>query len=1013
MRMHMKFLLSITIATVFLLLIFTQLDERQDTYSTGERRRSSTESMKDEGLQRQDPGRQWPSVSRMTAEHMPVDTKRTLKTNRVKSDEQYVAEFDVKQEKSIGKDKADTPPEPGTATSHNQLPKSESKAPANVVTKPPETAKYPSWFSEAWNRSPVRSLTETFVGDKPFFPHCKPSKNTAKGVPYIEPKDYIPESKNPCWYEDPARKKGFRCIPYFYIAGVAKCGTTDLYRRLRLHPDIMMGTMKEYHFWDRERFGNVEMSDSGNVSIVHRKPWTFEQYTDFITGNAGLKKVSNDVKFNQHSHKIFGDGSPSYLWDILNWGRLEGNQGCKEPRIVIGQHIRHIYPKSKMILIFRHPTPRLYSRFLSRIWRTGYLKGSTSTTFHNFVVNGVKTYQECFKRHSIRQCAYNYTIYDDVVIRLVEGMYPIFMADWLRIWPREQMLILRNEDYGMDLEGTVQTAFDFLDVDKLNGTDLATVVEHQLSNVGSEYEKLGPMLPETVKILDEFYQPFVHKFAEILRDDRLLWKDVYPPKRETEEAVHTEESVTETAGLLANITQFAKTLPRWASLLLFRRDDSDGKASHKLDGTSFSVTKAKGVKREEVALPGIEKPPGVPLKKPRYPLWWWKGWSRSATSKLGDQYIGDRPFFPPCNTKSRGTPRTKLYGVREPHNYLPTTKAPCWYQVPQLLRGFHCLPYFYIVGVSKCGTGDLYRRIRHHPDMMKGTLKEYHWWDRGRFGDVYSDDLPIKVTQPKGIRIPFKEYSELITGKQGIVSVLDDLNKTGTSTRIFGDHSPSYFNDVKLWQMLDGNQGCTEPRVTIGQHIHHLTPNAKIILVVRHPTPRLYHLFLSRVPEKLMSIRKSASFAFHRMVKESVSMYKACFDRWSIRECAYNTTLYNKDKVRLWDGLYSLFLMDWQRVFPRRQIHVIRYRDLIRDTSNVITDVFRFLELPALNETLMRSMVADKWFDKREEHELKKEFGSMVPETVDLLNDFYEPFVDKFAEMLNDERFMWGDTDHL
>ncbi|KAK7102836.1 hypothetical protein V1264_021002 [Littorina saxatilis] len=142
-------------------------------------------------------------------------------------------------------------------------------------------------------------------------------------------------------------------------------------------------------------------------------------------------------------------------------------------------------------------------------------------------------------------------------------------------------------------------------------------------------------------------------------------------------------------------------------------------------------------------------------------------------------------------------------------------------------------------------------------------------------------------------------------------------------------------------------------------------------------------------------------------------MYKACFDRWSIRECAYNTTLYNKDKVRLWDGLYSLFLMDWQRVFPRRQIHVIRYRDLIRDTSNVITDVFRFLELPALNETLMRSMVADKWFDKREEHELKKEFGSMVPETVDLLNDFYEPFVDKFAEMLNDERFMWGDTDHL
>ena len=33
-------------------------------------------------------------------------------------------------------------------------------------------------------------------------------------------------------------------------------------------------------------------------------------------------------------------------------------------------------------------------------------------------------------------------------VRLVEGMYPVFVADWLRVWPREQMFLMRYEDYG-------------------------------------------------------------------------------------------------------------------------------------------------------------------------------------------------------------------------------------------------------------------------------------------------------------------------------------------------------------------------------------------------------------------------------------------------------------------------------------------------------------------------------------------------------------------------------------
>ena len=37
--------------------------------------------------------------------------------------------------------------------------------------------------------------------------------------------EYVAEMRNPCWY-DKGRK--LRCLPYFYLAGVSKSGTTDL-----------------------------------------------------------------------------------------------------------------------------------------------------------------------------------------------------------------------------------------------------------------------------------------------------------------------------------------------------------------------------------------------------------------------------------------------------------------------------------------------------------------------------------------------------------------------------------------------------------------------------------------------------------------------------------------------------------------------------------------------------------------------------------------------------------------
>ena len=46
-------------------------------------------------------------------------------------------------------------------------------------------------------------------------------------------------------------------------------------------------------------------------------------------------------------------------------------------------------------------------------------------------------------------------------------MYSVFVEDWLRIFTRDQIMFLRNEDYSEDVEGHMIKIFNFLDVGKL------------------------------------------------------------------------------------------------------------------------------------------------------------------------------------------------------------------------------------------------------------------------------------------------------------------------------------------------------------------------------------------------------------------------------------------------------------------------------------------------------------------------------------------------------------------
>ena len=53
--------------------------------------------------------------------------------------------------------------------------------------------------------------------------------------------------KNPCWHEESVSTRSVltKCLPYFLVAGFADCGTSELYEKLQLHPQVVGSNLEE------------------------------------------------------------------------------------------------------------------------------------------------------------------------------------------------------------------------------------------------------------------------------------------------------------------------------------------------------------------------------------------------------------------------------------------------------------------------------------------------------------------------------------------------------------------------------------------------------------------------------------------------------------------------------------------------------------------------------------------------------------------------------------------------
>ncbi|GAB6023027.1 Carbohydrate sulfotransferase 15 [Chamberlinius hualienensis] len=304
-----------------------------------------------------------------------------------------------------------------------------------------------------------------------------------------------------------------RCLPYFVIIGQVKCGTTDLFRRLELHPQIEMGMLKEPDWWTRSLPGR-------NGKFLHPTELPFESFVD-LNGLAAIE-IEKQVAENhcQNSTKpisIIGEGSVATLSD-QNWRKKSDiyGQRFKQQHSTAG-YLRWVVPKIKIIVLLRNPVSRLFSDYLF-FDKTGLV---SQEDFHNRIEQTLTLFNNCKEKFGDQSCINNREITKKFTVGLHRGLYSILLEDWLTVYSKANILIIKTEDYAADEISELRKIYQFLDIDDISKKHQEELIKINIKNKGRT--NIGEMWNVTRQILTQFYQPYNIQLATMLQDEKFLW----------------------------------------------------------------------------------------------------------------------------------------------------------------------------------------------------------------------------------------------------------------------------------------------------------------------------------------------------------------------------------------------------------------------------------------------------------------------------------------------------------
>ena len=338
----------------------------------------------------------------------------------------------------------------------------------------------------------------------------------SKDIFDILPQEYLPDYKSFCWYDS---KDEFQCLASVYLAGMPKCGTTDLFDKLMWHPELTTQShhptdgssiQKEYHYWTRARVGWPKNFLSFPRVMPPKTP-----FSEFLAGTGAEK-----VRYNDKMRIL--DGTPSLLWDLGGWETRY--PGLEEAPYSNADLIHAVTPDAKILAILRNPVDRLYSEYLY-FWKTSRMRKTESRSpqsFHRDASRELRKFNGCLESKPLKHCCYSSD--RSFRLRIALGVYVCYVRDFLEVFGGNLFVTTMNEYHSYPTE-TLIKIFNHIGVSKPNLEELDKfLVTSKTAKMNSDLkDSVGEMLDETRDLLNEFYGPFNSELAKLLNDSKFLF----------------------------------------------------------------------------------------------------------------------------------------------------------------------------------------------------------------------------------------------------------------------------------------------------------------------------------------------------------------------------------------------------------------------------------------------------------------------------------------------------------
>jgi hypothetical protein len=213
----------------------------------------------------------------------------------------------------------------------------------------------------------------------------------------------------------------------------------------------------------------------------------------------------------------------------------------------------------------------------------------------------------------------------------------------------------------------------------------------------------------------------------------------------------------------------------------------------------------------------------------------------------------------------------------------------------------------FIIGAAKSGSTSLYQYLNQHPDIYFSPIKETNYFAK----EININDL--SPNYKKNNLIDLKAYfsqDEMKDIPLAIIQSKSDYEKLfhqASNEKILAEASVSYmYSETAADAILEYN------------------PTAKFIAILRNPIERAFSHYL-------MALRFGyTSLPFKQAFESDMN---AAQKGWGVSELFYEL------------GLYSSQLHKYYERFPKSNIRIFLFEDLIHDKQNLFQSVFEFLEI--------------------------------------------------------------------